>query len=438
MQPATPRPWLNLALVLLLSCGLSGAVTAAQIVGVRWFSGPDHTRIVLDLDTDVAYDVREVGSPPRLAVNLPGLRFGDRTARAVDDGLVRGLRCNQNQRRAQLVVDLEQATGFRHFFLAAESGRPPRVVLDVLRPTATESEPPPANPAPERSTVTTVVLDPGHGGLDPGAVRGRHQEKDIVLDVTRRVASILDSRRGLDVVLTRDSDWYPGLNDRVAAAMAADGDLFVSIHCNTHRQASVDGMEVYFLSLQGATDHEAQELADKENAADLVGLAAEGTADDVVLSILMDLHMSRILYESRRLSDCILGAANDDGVRTRRVKQARFQVLRSLAMPSALVELAYLTNPDDRRLLTTTAGRQTLAETVAAGIVGFLETEELPTVMAAATWSRHYKVRHGDTLWSLSRRHGTTVADIRSHNNLRSDRVQAGQYLSLPEGRPAP
>lgn len=415
---------------------LAQTAWSARIVGVRWFSAPDHTRIVLDLDATASYEVREVADPARLVVNLSGVRFTGRDPLGIGDGLVVGLRCNQNRRRAQLVVDLEAPARYRHFFLAAEAGRPPRVVLDVLRPADGAEAASPVTEAPADRPVVTVVLDPGHGGLDPGAIRGKYQEKDIVLNVTHKLAEQLRRHEGVEVVLTRETDWYPSLSDRVDAAMAARGDLFVSIHCNTHARHSVAGMEVYFLSLQGATDREAQELADKENAADLVGLAAGDQTDDVVMSILMDLHMSRILQRSHRLSSAILEAAVGDDLATRRVKQARFQVLRSLAMPSALVELAYLSNPDDRRLLTTEAGRRTLAGAVARGILAYLDTGRVPVVAATPTWSRHYKVRRGDTLWSLSRRHGTTVAEIRRRNNLKSNRVQAGQYLSLPKGQP--
>ncbi len=426
-------------LLLLAVLLVSRSATATEIVGVRWFSAPDHTRVVLDLAGPATYEVRVVVDPPRVAVNLPGARFADPTPLAIADGLVVGLRCQDDRRRAQLVIDLAAAAGSDHFYLAASEGRPPRIVVDVFRPAPA----PPAARAPAPAPASrslTVILDPGHGGLDPGASRGRILEKDIVLDVARQVAAILSVRDGVTAVLTRNEDWYPSLADRVAAAADAGGDLFVSIHCNSHRRQQVRGMEVYFLSLQGATDHEAQALADKENAADLVGLAAGDEADDVVLTILMDLHMGSILQRSRALSERILAAAAAEGLATRRVKQARFQVLRSLAMPSALVELAYLTNPDDRRLLTTEAGRRTLAEVVAAGIEADLDARA-PVAVAAVSepvWQRHYKVRAGDTLWSLARHHGTTVAAIRLHNNLKSDRVQAGQYLNLPEGQSSP
>lgn len=421
--------------LLLWLCAVS-TVTGTEISRVRWFSAPDHTRVVLDLDQPATYEVRDVSDPHRVVINVPGAVFKDTAVQVVEDGLVRRLRSNGGRTRAQVVIDLGGRAPYRHFTLPAAEGRPARIVIDVQRPVPTRTPLPPPTALP---TVRTVVIDPGHGGLDPGATFGDIQEKSIVLDVARRVVVLLQARPNVAVVLTRDRDWYPSLADRVAKAAAVDGDLFVSIHCNAHRRATISGMEVYFLSLQRATDREAQELADAENAADLVGVASREQADDAVLSILMDLHMTRILSRSNRLSTAILEAARARELAPRRVKQAGFQVLRSLAMPSALVELAYLTNPDDRRLLTTASGRQTLAEVVASGIGSYLDaTREGVVAAAARPWSRHYKVSHGDNLWRLARRHGTTVDDIRRHNNLLADHIQVGQYLSLPEGRTTP
>jgi N-acetylmuramoyl-L-alanine amidase len=423
-----------------LAIALSTAAGAAQIERIRHFTSPDHTRLVLDLDAPARYELRRMSDPERLVIDVPDAGVATATTQAVADGLVARVRCNPGATGAQVVVDLDVAgTDHRHFVLRAEGQRPDRIVLDVLRPETTASRGPAA--APDGDWV--VVIDPGHGGLDPGAERAGVQEKDVVLDVARRVRKLLDQTPGVAARLTRTGDWYPSLADRVESARKANGDLFVSIHCNTHRKRSVRGMEVYFLSLQGATDREASELADAENAADMVGLAAGDQTGDAVLSILMDLHMTRTLRRSSRLSGDILDAASAAGLPTRRVKQAGFQVLRSLAMPSALVELAYLSNPEDRRLLTSDDGRQKLAEAVVAGILRFRAggAATPPPVLATAgppRWTHRYEVRRGDNLYRLSRRYGTTVAEIRERNRLRSDRIHPGQNLSLPEGGPAP
>jgi N-acetylmuramoyl-L-alanine amidase len=285
----------------------------------------------------------------------------------------------------------------------------------------------------------TVIIDPGHGGMDPGAIRSGVQEKDITVEVARELARQIAAIPGCRVVLTRDGDYFVSLAERVRIARRERGDVFVSLHCNTHPRTSTDGMEVYFLSLQGATDREAQELADKENASDMVGLPPDEAYDDSVLSILMDLRMARVLDQSSRLAEAILQSARGSNlIGARRVKQARFQVLRSLAMPSALVEMAYLSNAGDRTVLNVAAGRRRLAGLVAEGVLSWRggpvppAGAGAPLAGAVDAWRRRYRVRRGDTLWDLARRHGTTIAEICRRNRLPAAEIRAGQSLRLP------
>jgi len=228
----------------------------------------------------------------------------------------------------------------------------------------------------EETRPFVVVIDPGHGGLDPGAIRGSVREKDVVLEVSLELARLLNDLPGYQAVLTREADYYPSLGRRVELATEHNGDLFLSVHCNTHKRKQVGGMEVYFLSLQGATDREAQELADKENAADLVGLDSRQQYDDLVVSVLMDMRMTMVLQESARLAEQLLFTADASAVvKKRKAKQAGFQVLRSLAMPSALVEIAYLSNSEDMKILKNSEGRAQLAAVLAEGVVAWRHDE---------------------------------------------------------------
>ncbi len=506
-EVARPRLslWLAAAGCLLLPAAPCATADAATVRGVRTWTAPDQTRIVLDLSGPADYQARRVGGPDRIAVEIAGAQMAESGPLDVRDGLVRSVRRVPLRGGAQIVIDLEgPAAGWRHFRLPSASDRPDRIVIDILRQQAVApAAPAPAPPAaPSADSLTeaaktpagaadpggtpadagqvgavappgaapddagavaaaqparpfVVIIDPGHGGMDPGAIRGGWDEKDITLGIARELARQIDALPGYRAVLTRKGDYFVSLGDRVRIAQREKGDVFISIHCNTHRQRSMDGMEVYFLSLQGATDREAQELADAENAADLVGLAPDEARDDSVLSILMDLRMTLVLDQSSRLAESILGAARGSGlVSARRVKQARFQVLRSLAMPSALVELAYLSNAADRELLTTGTGRRRFASLVARGLLAYrgagraaagaaLEPGSGPaTVPGAGTaagdrgraWNLKYRVRRGDTLEGLAARHGTTIDAIRRHNDLRSRQLLAGQTLRLPGG----
>jgi len=427
---------------LFLWSGSANAAKPAEVVRIRFFSGPEKTRIVLDLDGPCSYEIRKISNPDRLVINLPLCSFASSSSIAVDDGLVRRIRRNPGKTRAQVVLDLFDDVQFSTFSLPPEKERPHRVVLDVLRPKPDSREKavlPVVSKleAPEESPFT-VIIDPGHGGLDPGAIRGSIQEKNVVLEVSLELARLLNSLPGYRAILTRDADYYPSLARRVEIAGEKNGDLFISVHCNTHKKKSIGGVEVYFLSLQGATDREARELADKENAADLVGLASEDSYDDLVLSILMDMRMTMVLHESARLSKSLLVAADASAVvKKRKAKQAGFQVLKSLAMPSALVEIAYLSNAEDKAVLCSSEGRDQLAVMLAEGIVSWRHDEEGLALLNSDrphAWGQEYAVRRGDSLWNLAHRFGTTIQEITNRNQLQSRALVVGQVLHLPRG----
>ena len=459
------------AFVLLFSlvCGWPSAVAFAasgvDIVRIRHFTAPDHTRVVLDLSGPASFEVRRITNPDRIAVNVPYAGFTRAGSITVADGLVRRIRRNPGGGRAQVVLDLGHQAEFRSFSLPAAGGRPDRIVLDVLRPKSpTASEkiadsrldaiPEPASkpaivPAPVPRPFM-VIIDPGHGGLDPGASRKGVKEKDVVLDISREMARLINALPGFRAQLTRSGDYGLELWQRVDFARRKEGDVFISVHCNTHPRAAVSGMEVYFLSLQGATDREARELADKENAAQLVGLDPASRPDDLVMDILMDLRMSQVLHQSAALSERLVTAAKSSSVLGgRKVKQAGFHVLKSLAMPSALVEVAYLSNPGDRKLLADRSNRRKIAMVLVEGILDWRRDQQEGWLLAGApampapaegvsSWTRKYKVRRGDNLWRLAQRHGTTVNEISRRNHLENRSILVGQLLKLPEVLPDP
>ncbi|MCP4292866.1 MAG: LysM peptidoglycan-binding domain-containing protein [bacterium] len=432
---------------LFFSSWISGGLRAApgpEVLQIRYFSGPEKTRVVLDLSSSASYEVREINSPHRVAVNLPGFSFSNSASIVVQDNLVHAIRCNPGPSRSQVVLDLVKSSDFKVFSLPATSSLPYRVVLDVFGE-QTETKSVIAQPSSQPSSVTmrpglnelfTVVIDPGHGGLDPGAVRKGFQEKDIVLKVCLELANLIDSIPGYRAVLTRSGDYYPNLGRRVEIAREVRGDLFLSVHCNTHRKKDIKGMEIYFLSLQGATDRQASELADKENAADLIGLDPEKPSDDWVMRILMDMRMTAVLHESARLSEHILMAADASQIaQKRKAKQAGFQVLKSLAMPSALVELAYLSNESDQKNLVSVKGQKLYARVLADGLLSWRHDLRGEAVLAQKNrviWRENYSVRKGDSLWALASRFDTTIDEIKSHNLLQSASLAVGQILRLP------
>jgi N-acetylmuramoyl-L-alanine amidase len=219
-----------------------------------------------------------------------------------------------------------------------------------------------------------VGIDPGHGGEDPGTVWGRSlREKEIALEVGRLLSEQLRRHAGVRPVLTRDADYFVSLGRRPALAHQYGAHLFVSLHVNAARSRTARGAEVFFLSLQGAEDKAARELVDRENAADLVGGVPPDQVDEPLVDILMDMTRNHTMKDSERLAEVLLQQLNRvSGAAIRGIKQGPLAVLKSIDVPSVLVELGFFTNTDDRKLLGNARTQRQYAENMARGIVDFL------------------------------------------------------------------
>ncbi len=230
-------------------------------------------------------------------------------------------------------------------------------------------------PRPQRR-VTKIILDPGHGGKDPGAIgRLGTQEKTIVLDIARRVKKYL-TQQGFEVILTRDADEYVSLSERAEKAAKSGADLFVSIHANAAPNRSATGVETYFLS-EAKTDWE-RAVAARENAVFERELANPLIKDnDPVSLILADLAQNEFLFESSELASRIQEAAlSAICAEDRGVQQANFYVLRNIFMPAVLVECGFLTNRKEEKLLRNPEHREKIARAVAQGVAQFARDYE--------------------------------------------------------------
>ena len=224
-----------------------------------------------------------------------------------------------------------------------------------------------------QSRVRVVAIDAGHGGQDTGA-RGRNgaREKDVTLAVAHRLAEALSQTSGVKPVLVRSGDEFVPLHERYRIAERAHADLFVSIHCNSSpRRGAGSGTEVYFLSLGGAADQASKDLADRENAADLVGGVPPEAEDDLV-DILYDVKRNSALQQSQMLAATVLDHVARGPITSRGVKQAGFAVLKSVEFPSILVETAFINNAAEARLLRNRTFQARIARQIASGIKSYL------------------------------------------------------------------
>lgn len=426
--PARTRGRIALAVALALILVPGASIAAPRVAAVRHWTAPDHTRVVVDLTSETQYSTRVLTGPDRIVVLVADGDVADAPgATPVGDGLVDRVRLNQLRSGAQVVVDLTRASSHNVFPLDEYREKPHRIVIDIFRHAA---EPPPrvSPDAPEYTGTRVIVIDPGHGGEDPGTLgNGKLKEKDIVLDIGMRLANILGARSGCETILTRRGDYFVSLRKRKRMANESGGHLFVSIHANSAPNRKASGSEVFFVSPRGASDQAARELADRENACDLVGGVSPDAGDDV-LSILVDLKMSDSVQKSSDLASLMASRLRQSGVSDCVVKQAGFLVLKSLAMPSVLVEVGFLTNSSDVKKLATKSHRQAYAECLAEAVDSYFDRY---APVAAAPDGQH-KVAPGETLWSIARRYNMTVDDLREINGLSAtSKIRIDQVLTV-------
>ena len=373
----------------------------AVVQDLRHWSNPNYTRVVIytDRDTDFTHRLLKkdptLDKPPRLFVDLSNSTMGSGVQKTIpiNDDLLSDARAARNTLDSvRVVVDIKSFDTYKVFSLRD----PFRIVIDVWggngAAKASAGRPAgPAEPAPDAFIdktrkmprgalakqlalgVRRVVIDPGHGGKDfgaPGFFPGVH-EKDVVLEIAKRVARKLREELGLEVMLTRNDDRYLTLEERTAFANTRNGDLFVSIHTNASRDPRAYGTETYFLNL--ATDDESIRVAAMENAT-----STKNISD--LHSILNDLLKNAKINESSRLAAFVQGALvknlnlkGYDRIKDKGVKQAPFYVLLGARMPSILVETAFISNREECQRLTNPSYQDNLADSIIKGIRTYIQ-----------------------------------------------------------------
>jgi N-acetylmuramoyl-L-alanine amidase len=407
-----------------------------QVRSIRYWTAPDHTRIVLDMSSESSYRVSTRTNPYRVVIDIPSGTFVSKIGGVeVKDGVVDRIRINKLRSGAQIVLDLPSATPYKHFALAPNKTRPHRIVIDVER-VFTRSEITRRRDEADRiarSGDYIVIVDPGHGGSQPGRVsRGGIKEKTIALRLSKLLAREISAREGYKAVLTRKGDYDVDLGRRISIARSHGGHCFISVHHNGHSNTKARGTEVYFLSLEGSSDENAEAVAERENMLIEMGNEGEEITEDLK-SILFDLNRTNSMNESSLFAGEIARSLRKDGsFKFRGIKQANFVVLRSIAMPSVLVEIGFLSNRKDAALLKDGAVLERIAERLADGTIRYLERyppdrggEERPQAIV-------HVVSYGETLWAIARKYGVSVNDLRAENGLGgSSTIRPGQKLRI-------
>lgn len=371
--------------------------TLAKVTELRHWSTPSYTRVVLNLDRPVPYSAHllkkdpRAHKPRRLYLDLSGARLpkGFQQVQPIKGNLLMQARAGQfNRDTVRLVLDIQDLKSYKVFGLQnpfrvvidcfGQKKREPTLRADVKKGKAQKvkrgyaaQQPPTVGLAQALGLgIKRVVIDPGHGGKDPGCVYKGMYEKNITLDISRRLAQVLRSKLGCQVLLTRNSDKFLALEDRTAYANTKEADLFISVHVNAAPSRRLNGVETYFLNL--ASDEQSMLVAARENA------TSTRSIGDLQV-ILNDLMLNSKINESNRLArlmhgNLVKGLRRHYKVRDLKVRQAPFYVLIGAQMPAVLVEVGFITNPAERKRLATKSYRQRVADHIATGIVSYAKS----------------------------------------------------------------
>ncbi len=396
-----------------------GRARAADVVrAVRIWPAQDYTRITLESKQPLRHSLISVKNPERLVLDLEDVEIAS-VQQALsnkllqNDPYIAALRAARNKPGVvRVVLDLKTEVKPQIFLLKPVGEYGHRLVLDLYpavpldplqallensaatppvlitmpaEPLAAEPATPPTTARPEPKSIAkspdkpvvdrliTVVIDPGHGGEDPGALgRGGSREKHVTLAIARRLKAAIDAEPNMRAVLTRDGDYFIPLSGRVEKARRARADLFVSIHADAFIKPHARGSSVFALSERGATSTAARWLAKKENDADLIGGVNLDVKDRYLAQTLLDLSQTATIQDSLKLGRSVLNELG--GINTlhkAQVEQAGFAVLKAPDIPSILVETAFISNPEEEKRLGDETYQGTLAKAILKGIKGY-------------------------------------------------------------------
>jgi N-acetylmuramoyl-L-alanine amidase len=435
---------------------ISGTVSSAEINGIRFWQDPEKTRVVFDLSDNVSYKIFTLSNPARLVIDLKQSKINTPVSKIeLPDKLVNKIRTSDKSGNIRVVVDLTESVTTQDFTLKPYQKFGHRLVVDLKTKQRSNDKKRVVKTA-ERSSKNEkrdiiIAIDAGHGGEDPGAPGG---EKDVCLAVAKKLAYLINQQKGMKAVLTRKGDYFVKLLKRTDIARQNKADLFVSLHADGFDDKRVKGASVWVLSPRGASSEMGRWLELKEKASDLAGGVDISHQDPLVAQVLIDLSMHYSLGESIKAGDLVRKqlVKSMPKMHGKGTKKANFAVLRMPDIPALLVEMGFISNPSENRLLKSTQHQNKIAKSVFNGVNGYfknnapdgtlyasLSTLELNRFTAVAVnktvvkpRKQSYKVKSGDTLSQIAVNHGLSTSRLRRFNHLKNDRIRVGQVIKIP------
>ncbi len=415
-------------------CMFTGPITH------KAFTLTNPNRIVVDIDkATLAIDVNRVPLQKGLVAHVRSGRINQQTLRLVFDVnspvRIKATTWVLANAKQGLRIDLLQKNGG-----SAQAIRTPPAPLasKTVNVVATHRAPVHVKHSPSKSLRDVIiVLDPGHGGKDPGAIgQRRSAEKNVVLAIALKLKQLIDKQPGMHAVLTRNGDYYVGLRERLNIARRYNGDIFVSIHADAFINQHSNGASVFALSPNGATSEAARWLAEKENYSELGGVNLSDLDDQngVIRTVLLDLSQTATISASLKMGNQVL--RHMDKITTLHnsaVEQARFVVLKSPDIPSVLVETGFITNLQEEKNLTNPNYQAKLTAAIFEGLKRyFSDYPPQGTRLEVMSGANLHVVQRGESLPVIAKGYNVSVAAIKSTNHLSGSSVKPGQRLTIP------
>lgn len=439
-----------------------------EIFNIRHWAAPDHTRVVIETSDDAPFEVEK--AERKVLIHFRDANYSESLPREIilnKRGIDKIIVTSVSGVDVMVELFIAENMETKIFKVKKYEEKPDRVVIDIEFPEAEKKQ------SQEREQVKIsrknkiIVIDPGHGGEDPGAVGRRYRtyEKKIVLEISRKLKKVLNKQEGYRAFLTREGDYYVPFKKRLKIAREYGADLFISIHADAFRRRDARGSSVYCLSVRGASSEAAKLLARQENLADIVGGSSNGENSDESDPIVLNLFQTNSINASKIFGANLLKRLVSVGhLKFSRVQEAPFRVLKLPAIPSVLVETAYISNPNEERLLRSGKHQSKIANAIAFSITEFLPVPPSPTSKLAVTkrdfdkeeeikektgknedvadgsevTSKHktssYRVAKADTIAKIAKKKGMTIAALLKLNGMKlKDPLFAGRKLKVTE-----
>nr|WP_285817575.1 N-acetylmuramoyl-L-alanine amidase [Echinimonas agarilytica] len=422
---------------------LSGTAWAAnQLKSVRVWPSPDSTRIVFDMAEQPSYSHFSLTNPNRLVIDLKSTATKiDFSSIKADGKLVTKVRTSSAPEKGTLRVVLELTRPVKPVLFPLSPTKPygNRLVIDAFD----TREPAKAVTAEEKAGKNRdiiIAVDAGHGGEDPGSIGpGKRYEKKITLEVSKRLARYIDSQKGMKAIMVRTGDYYLHPNKRSDVAREKQADLLISIHADAFTSPKPRGGSVWVLSMRRANSEIGRWMEQTERHSELLGGAAEvienTNSEKFVARALLDMSMDRSMVESQAVAERVVKEMTKvTKMHKRKPVAASLAVLKSPDIPSILVEIGFISNPTEAKLLSTASHQDKLARAIFRGTADYFKAVPPSGTYFAAQSAERHTVKSGESLSVIASRYNVSVRDLKNTNNLKSDVVRIGQVLKIPSG----